>query len=258
MEADFDIAAMNYDTYFSNSKIGILQRNIVYSHLKKHLCNCKSVLEINCGTGEDAIWLAKQNLSVLATDISEKMIEVAKSKTELAGLHFSVMDINSIESLKIDSKVDLVFSNFGGLNCLSTQELISFFSKVGSVMEKKGKITLVLMPKNTLWEKVYFSLKLRFKEVFRRQKTKVLANVDGIQVETYYYNPKDIISLANEKFNVLEIKPIGFFIPPSYLEPFFRKKIRVLNFLNKLEQKVKNWSFLAKYADHYIITLYKK
>ena len=39
---------------------------------------------MNCGTGEDARWLASQGMQVLATDISAPMIEVAQCK--LAGL----------------------------------------------------------------------------------------------------------------------------------------------------------------------------
>jgi hypothetical protein len=114
------------------------------------------------------------------------------------------------------------------------------------------------MPKNTIWEQFYFLAKARFSSAFRRKKEFVIANVDGEKVTTFYYNPKDIVNLANANFEIKTINPIGFFIPPSYLESFFRNKAKLISFLNTLEKGIKNWSFLSKYADHYFIVLQKR
>ena len=82
MTESFDIAATTYDNTFTYSKIGKLQRNLVYEHLSKILPidHNLDILEINCGTGHDAIWLANQGHRVLATDISSEMISIARSK----------------------------------------------------------------------------------------------------------------------------------------------------------------------------------
>lgn len=258
MEASFDKAAINYDITFTNSEIGKLQRDLVYKQLLKHLESVQNILEINCGTGEDAIWLAKQNFKVIATDISSKMIEEAKIKANLDNLNFAVADINSITASFPDDNFDLIFSNFGGLNCLSKTELQEFFKNSGNLLSDKGKMILVIMPKNTIWEQFYFLAKAEFSKVFRRKKELAIANVDGEKVPTFYYNPKDIVNLAKHDFELIDYKPIGFFVPPSYLEPFFKNKKGLLHFLNRLENEIKNWSLLSKYADHYIITLQKR
>ena len=258
MKADFDQAAKNYDTSFTNSEIGKLQRKLVYYQLEKQLNNTKKILEINCGTGEDAIWLAHKNFNILATDISSEMISVAKSKSKKENVRFEVADINSISEQFKNQNFDLLFSNFGGLNCLSKPELAGFFSSVSTLISEKGMLALVIMPKNTLWEQFYFLLKLDFKNVFRRKKDFAIATVDGEKVTTYYYNPKDIVNLAKANFELKTVKPIGFFIPPSYLESFFKKKPKLISFLNTLEQKVKSLSCLSKYADHYLIVLQKR
>ncbi|WNM19368.1 class I SAM-dependent methyltransferase [Flavobacterium capsici] len=255
MEASFDKAASNYDETFTNSEIGKIQRHLVYTELSKHLNSIQNILEINCGTGEDAIWLAKQNFNVTATDISPKMIEIAKSK---ANLNFKTADINSITKTFEGETFDLIFSNFGGLNCLSKSEFENFFANISSILSEKGKMVLVIMPKNTIWEQFYFLIKLQFSSIFRRKKEKVIANVDGENVATYYYNPKDIVNLAKQDFDLIKYKLIGFFVPPSYLEAFFKNKKWLLHFFNKMENRIKNWSFLSKYADHYIITLQKR
>ena len=256
MKADFDHAAKNYDNHFTNSEIGKKQRALVYEKLQKQLKDTNKILEINCGTGEDAIWLAKQNFNVTATDISKNMIDVAQSKSKVKNLTFKILDINTLS--EVTENFDMLFSNFGGLNCLTKKELALFFNSAAKKLTENGKMSLVIMPKNTIWEQLYFLLKLDFKAAFRRKKEVVFANVNGEKVATYYYNPKDIVTLSETNFEFLEVKPIGFFIPPSYLEPFFKNKKTVLNGLTFLENTIKNRSFLSKYADHYIITLQKR
>ncbi len=260
MKADFDNAALNYDATFTNSVIGRMQRNLVYEHLSLLLkeYSPQKILEINCGTGEDAIWLAKQGCDVIATDISGRMIEVASSKSKLANIRYLRADINKINTEFEHHSFDLIFSNFGGLNCLSPDEFASFIKNATSILKPSGKLALVIMPKNTLWEQLYFLLKIDFKNIFRRKKEYVIANVDGQKVKTYYYNPKDIVHLANTGFELCRLKPIGFFIPPSYLESYFKNKDKVISFLSSLEQNIKNVTWLARYSDHYLIVLQKK
>lgn len=258
MEASFDKAAINYDETFTNTEIGRMQRFLVYAELSKHLTSVKNVLEINCGTGEDAIWFAKQNFNITATDISPKMIEVAKNKETFENLKFLTVDIKTIHSSLDGQTFDLIFSNFGGLNCLSKSELEKFFRDANLILSEKGKLVLVILPKNTIWEQFYFLTKVQFSSIFRRKKEFVLADVNEEKVPTYYYNPKDIVNLAKNYFELNAQKPIGFFVPPSYLEPFFRNKKGLLRFLNSLENVISNWPFLSKYADHYLIILQKR
>ena len=258
METSFDKAATNYDTDFTHSVIGKLQRNWVYFHVSKKLKSVKTLLEINCGTGEDAIWLALKNIQVTATDVSRKMIEMGKSKSNTNNPNFIQVNINEIQSQFSNEKFDLIFSNFGGLNCLSKSELTRFFNSSRYLLSDKGKLALVIMPKNTLWEQLYFVMKLDFNNAFRRKKEFAIANVDGEKVTTYYYNPKDILTLSRNDFAILDTKPIGFFVPPSYLESFFNNKPKLISFLNTLEKIITNQSWLSKYADHYLIVLEKK
>lgn len=255
---DFDIHAKNYDTLFTNSSIGRAQRKRVYLFLSEMLASKSSlsVLELNCGTGEDAAYLSKKGHRVLATDISEEMI--AQSKKKHPKINFKTLDIRSITSETFDDRFDIIFSNFGGFNCLSREELAAFLRVSKHLLNPKGKIILVIMPKNTAWERMYFLAKGSFKKAFRRKSTSaVQANVEGVHVPTWYYNPKDIVTLATDTLDLLTIKPIGITIPPSYLEPFFLKRQKMLDGLAKMESWFRS-PFWAKYADHYFIAFQKK
>ena len=260
MHNDFDVAATQYDHVFTFSKIGIAQRHLVFKYLAPTINTSKklAILELNCGTGEDAIQLANLGHHVIATDISENMLRVAKNKTYPKNLTFKVQDINLITEHTFNNTFDLIFSNFGGLNCLSKSQLDLFFKQSVNLLKPNGKLILVIMPKNCLWELIYFSLKGNFKKAKRRNTSKsVVANLGDSQVSTWYYNPGQIVSLSKKLYIEELIKPIGLFIPPSYLETSLLTKKPMFNILIKFEQLF-NASLLSKYADHFLIQLTKR
>jgi len=82
MKVAFDDLAKDYDVGFTESAIGKMQRNRVWHFLGHRILSSEKskILEVNCGTGVDAIWLADKGHEVLATDISPEMIERASSK----------------------------------------------------------------------------------------------------------------------------------------------------------------------------------
>lgn len=260
MAASFDTAALRYDETFTSSVIGKLQRRYVYQHLSTLLkeSTFKKILEINCGTGEDALWLARQNFDVVATDVSPAMIAVAQSKEKLDNLRFQKVDINELPTDFKNQQFDLIFSNFGGLNCLSEIQLELFFKNASQLLTENGKLALVIMPKNTLWERFYFLAKAQFKSISRRTKGSLIVNVDGQSVITYYYNPKEAIGFADYYFRFKTVHPIGLFMPPSYLESFIKNKTRLVVVLNALELKLQKHKRLSKYADHYLIVFEKR
>lgn len=258
MSNDFDTHAQNYDVVFTHSSIGKAQRDRVYAYLDDELNTTTSlrILELNCGTGEDANYLHQKGHQVIATDISEEMLTVAKGKHP--DIRFQRLDISTITATTFDQKFDVIFSNFGGLNCISETQLQDFIAISETLLTSGGKLIMVIMPKNTLWERLYFSLKFQFKKAFRRNtKEAIYAHVEGVQVPTWYYNPKDIYAFAKAYTKPTHIKPIGIAIPPSYLEPYFKNKPRFMKLLITLESWFQH-PFWAKYADHFLISFEKK
>lgn len=260
MKADFDIASSEYDSLFTFSNIGQAQRNRVFKYINPILKQEKklSILELNCGTGIDAITLGNLSHKVVATDISEGMIQTAKAKKHPYNVSFQVQDINTLKATTFSKKFDLIFSNFGGLNCLSNVELQAFLKTSTGLLKPNGTLILVIMPKHCLWEQLYFSIKGNFRKARRRHTNKYqLVNVGNISVKTWYYNPQEIISLTKKLFTPIKVKPIGIAIPPSYLENSFLTKKPFFSALKVLEELL-GQSFWAKYADHFLIELVKK
>ena len=76
----FDTIAEEYDRMFTHSILGKAQRSLVHEALRDSFREGQHVLDLNCGTGEDAILMAARGISVLACDVSKRMINVAWQK----------------------------------------------------------------------------------------------------------------------------------------------------------------------------------
>ena len=167
MENAFNNLAATYDKEFTFTPTGILQRKQVLSYLQKQIIDKKSlnILELNCGTGEDAVQLAKWGHRIVATDGSKEMIRIAKTKNETPeGLPplFRELAFDKICRENFEEQFDLVFSNFGGLNCINKHELETLFLHLIPLLKPGGRFIGVVMPRYCLWEIIYFAYKGRW------------------------------------------------------------------------------------------------
>ena len=255
----FDAYAQSYDDHFTNSFIGKAQRFQVYQKLLKQISiESKTALEINCGTGEDAIWLSKHGATVLATDISEGMINVAKNKSANNPIDFKLLAAQDISCLA-PKTYDIIFSNFGGLNCLNKSALQKFKNGCEQLQEPSNQLAFVIMGTKCKWESLYFSFKKDKVKASRRQNINGTHTAINDQVfKTYYYSPNYFKKLFEENYNCISVNPIGLLVPPSYLEPYVVKRKGLFGFLKLLDKLIGNFSFLSNYADHYLIVFKKK
>jgi len=261
--AAFDQASHGYDHSFTYSTIGILQRKRVYHYLNETLEENKAlkILEINCGTGEDAIWMAKKGHLVTGIDVSSGMIEKAVKKLSRESrdlqVNFSCMSFDDLKSHFEPHSFDVIFSDFGGLNCIDHRNFESLADDFSNLLKPGGKFIAVIMGRKCLWEMLYFILKGKPLAALRRlSKKSVVASVGSARVPAWYFSPDTSISFFKGKLHFKEVRPVGICIPPSYLENFFKKKHILLSLLQKAEP-VFNFSFLADFADHYFISFVK-
>ena len=115
MKPVFDEVATEYDREFTHTLIGKAQRYMVWKYLWKTLKNKQGleILEINCGTGEDALKLAKMGHKVLATDLSNQMVRITQTKLDrFPDCGAKTAGFGSLSPVVGNRKFDLIFSKF--------------------------------------------------------------------------------------------------------------------------------------------------
>lgn len=261
VEKAFSLQSGSFDEKYSSNTIIRYKRERVRRHVQQWLSVNSDILELNSGTGEDAIWFAQEGHRVHATDISLGMQEALKSKTAALNLQekitTEIISFTQLEDLKRKKEYDMIFSNFAGLNC--TGELDKVLDCFSPLLKPRGTVTLVLLPKFCLWEFLLL-FKGKFKTAFRRffSKNGVTAHIEGTYFKCWYYNPSYIIEHLKVQFDLLAVEGLCTLVPPSYLEGFAKKHPNTLAFLRSKEEKWKSKWPWKNIGDYYIISLRKK
>jgi ubiquinone/menaquinone biosynthesis C-methylase UbiE len=258
----FDHIAFTYDSIFSKTAIGQLQRKCVWKYVEKVMqeLNGFEMLELHFGTGDDADMFGEHGFNIVATDIGSEMLKLTSKKSAQFSMQNAIsshyLDLENFDQTFFDKKFDLVFSNFGGMNCIDPASLKSLLQKLPMILNPGGRFIGIVMPRFCAWETVYFLLRFQMRKAFRRLTSKqVLTTVDGIDLKTWYYNPRQIRKWSAANFSVVAMNPVGVVLPSSYVETFEKFGQRLLLRLNRVEKKLSNASLFAGMADHFIVDL---
>lgn len=260
-ERAFSKQAANFDELYSSNLIIQYKRQRVRDHVQQWLNPNSKILELNAGTGEDAIWFAQHGHYVHATDISSGMQKklVAKvDQTEVGSrITNEVCSFTDLQNLSDKGPYDLIFSNFAGLNC--TGELDKVLNSFSSLLKPSGIVTLVILPKFCLWESMMF-LRGEFKTAFRRffSSKGVRAHIEGEYFTCWYYNPSYVVKNMEDAFDILSVEGLCTVVPPSYLENFPNRRPALFNWLKVKEDKWKTRWPWKNIGDYYIISLKKR
>ncbi|HSY13510.1 MAG TPA: methyltransferase domain-containing protein [Verrucomicrobiae bacterium] len=252
----FDTIAEQYDDIFTHSLIGRAQRDAVWHVLKQTFRAGDHILELNCGTGEDALFLAQMGVSVFACDVSEKMIAVAARRIAKeprgAQVHLEVRPTEQIDGLR-NSPFDGAFSNFSGLNCVI--DLAQTARQLAALVKPRGRLVLCLSTRFCLWETLWYLAHHDLTRAARRWRGKTSASLGDIALEIRYPTMRDMRKLFAPAFSLRRYKGIGVAVPPSYVEHLAAKYPRALKGLQAIDRAIATWPGYRAVGDHMLLVL---
>jgi ubiquinone/menaquinone biosynthesis C-methylase UbiE len=236
-QAYWDLTAENYDSIFSETVIGRVQRDAVWRELDKHFQPGMRILELNCGTGVDAVHLAARGVRVVACDLSSKMIDAARRRLSATGLDalvdFRILATEEIDSLVGDAPFDGAFSNFSGLNCV--QDISQAARDLARLLKPSAKILLCMVGRFSPWEMAWYLAKGKpamALNSFKRKPTTHISAEEAVQV--HYPSVRDMKRIFAPEFRLRAWMGIGVAVPPSCLEPLARRVPGVIGSLAKI------------------------
>ena len=241
----FDPLAASYDTDFSARPIAKWLREREHERLSTHLKPAAPALDLGCGTGTDALWLAGHGMRVTALDASPAMREIAQRK--LAAYPDAVVepfDLNALPAAKYHGPYQLVLSNFGALNNL--EDMRPLVEWLIPRVASGGVVCVAVMTRFCLWETAWNLLHLKPKRAFRRW------SGEGVfrGVNVYYHGMFDVIRAFAPEFRLTHKRGLGVFLPPSEMFDVVEKRPALLRTLTALDARLWKYGTGTRIADH--------
>jgi ubiquinone/menaquinone biosynthesis C-methylase UbiE len=244
-----------FDDLEDKNEILKWMRSITRKHVLRHLKPGDRILELNAGTGLDAVYFAGKGYKIQCTDISEGMLNKLASKVEELNLSelvtYQLLSFTELDKLGA-KKFDYIFSNFGGLNC--TGNLSDVFTHFDKILSPQGRVTLVIIPPVCPWE-IALMFKGNFKTAFRRlKKGGIQANVEGIKFKTWYYSVSETIKALGPAFRLIETQGLASISPPPYMINFPVRFPSLYKRLTRIDESISGLFPFNRWADHFILT----
>lgn len=252
----FDDLASTYDETFTRSTAGARMRAAVWRRLDGAFPAGSRILEVGCGTGEDAVHLARRGVRVVATDPAAAMVREARAKADRAGVG-ALVTTQLLDAARLDDlggeAFDGAFSNFGALNCVS--DLAPVAEGLARLVRPGGGVLLCLMGRYVPWEWGWFLARGPRSSAFRRLSKSGVA-WRGLHVS---YPPlRDLKRTFGPGFKLAGARAIGAFLPPSYAEAWAARHPRLLGALDALERRVEALPPFPSLADHVLLELERR
>ena len=257
----FNSQSVYFDDLYASNGIIKYKRKRVREHLLSCLKPGSHILELNAGTGEDAVFLAQKGHRIHATDISQGMQMKLTEKVASYGLSDLVTSelcsFTALESLKNKGPYDCIFSNFAGLNC--TGKLDEVLTVFDLLLKPGGNVVLVILPRFCLWESLLV-FRGKFKTATRRFFSSGGRNamIDNFSIRCWYYSPGFVKRRMKDKYIMSGLEGLCTIVPPSYLDNFPEKYPLIYSWLCDAENRLKSkwpWRLIG---DYYIISFRKK
>ena len=277
--AIFDSVADHYDADFTNTLLGRMLRRRVWSVLGRQFMAGDRVLELACGTGEDAVWLAKRGVRVTAIDGSAEMVRLAQEKVARYGLAGRVeVGQRSLEEVAGDKgqgaegrwhgaggrervaggkgqvagsewQFDGVFGNFGGLNAIGDWRPLA--ASLAGVVRAGGRLALTVMGPFCPWEIGWHLAHGRAGMAFRRFGGRSTAKVGRNNMSVWYPTPGRLKRDFSPWFRFVSLESLGLWLPPTYLGHLVERWPSPFSSLDHLERITARLT--RGWGDHFVI-----
>lgn len=207
----------------------------------------KHVLDIGCGTGTDALFLARQGRRVTGIDISPGMIDQFQEKIEEAGLtnRVSGRELSHVElHVLLPERFDGILSAFAGLN--TVPDLRSFAANAAQLLRPGGPLIVHMLNRFSLYEWSLLMLDGRLRDARNlRHNTGRNITIGGKPIRHHLFTPKPTYKhFFKPYFDLNAAYGLGITRPPRNMEwvmPASSARLTALEKRLRTRWPFKNW-----------------
>ncbi|RMF51593.1 MAG: class I SAM-dependent methyltransferase [Chloroflexota bacterium] len=257
----FERIATTYDADLTDSPVSRLLRAQLWAWLAALFPPGNYLLELGCGTGEDAIWFAQRGVRVLATDISPQMLAITAQKAAQHGVghlvQVQLLDLDRAEAWQLPERAfDGVYSNYGALNCTANWSALG--AALAHAVRYGGCAAFTLISRFSLIETCWHAAHGNWRVAFRRWRGKASARIGAISFPIYYPTARQFRRAFGAAWRLRKLRGWGIFLPPSDLYGALARHPRLLRLLGAAERLAAPLALSAYLADQFWIVLERR
>jgi len=256
----FDSVAADYDGPLGNNALIQRMRRAMWRTLEEIFSPGSRLLDLGCGTGIDAVYLAACGFEIVAADWSPQMVEHMRSRAAQAGLHnrVTVELIGAHELARLNGQIfDGIYSDLGPLNCVPDLEAASRAS--AALLKPRGKLVASVMGRHCPWERAYYAVRGDLARArLRDERGVVPVNLNRYTAWTRYYTPREFYHAFAREFELTRYCALGLFLPPPYLIRWYERARAIFAALGWLDDRLGSWPLLRDSGDHFLMVLTRR
>ena len=243
--AAFDRVASRYDELWTNTNVGRFQRQAVWRHVDPLFRESAHIIDLGCGTGEDAVHFSEGGIRVSAFDASPEMVRVSRDR----GVDANVLAVEELQSLA--GIYDGAISNFGALNCVS--DLISLRLPLARLIRPGGHLAICLIGRFCLWETIHFLSQGQIRKASRRWTGH--SDSASLSLPVFYPSVTQLRRALAPDFSLSRTAGIGVCVPPSYVSTLTAK---LLTHCDAIDRRIAHLRFVRALSDHRLLVFVRK
>jgi SAM-dependent methyltransferase len=262
----FSRAAALYDADEEQNVMARWTRQRSLSILLKTFKPGDRILEVGCGTGIEAVQLARQGIQVVATDTAPGMIETLSAKLshggpahDLAGMIEPVLvpaqHLDELVARYGEGAFDGAFSSMGPLNCIPDLQPVA--DALARLVKPGGRVILGVLNRYCLWETAWYLRALQPRIAFRRWggEAEATSRPDWQEEKftCYYWHRGRIERAFRPHFRITRREGLPWLMPPLYLDGLIKRAPGFFRVLSRLDRRLAHVWPAYDIGDHLLI-----
>ncbi len=238
VERAFDTAAPIFDSRDRNP-IAVWTRRTNLTWLQAIFPPGTHLIELGCGTGDDAVSLAAEGRWVFAVDLSERMVEASRRRVHEAGLEDRVAVVRGrsvdIEELLKDSPWERFDGAYASFSLFTEDDLRPIAKALYAVLPAGATFVCTLGNRLVMSEFALYSALLRPRKALWRLRQPMEHNVYGERVRVHGYFPAEARKAFSGYFDLRAFAGLPSVLPPVYLGSRFSRMPALLKASERLD-----------------------
>jgi ubiquinone/menaquinone biosynthesis C-methylase UbiE len=226
----YDLIAASYDDVEVANAVGRRVRKRMQDALFRSFRPGDRVLELGCGTGIEALALAARGVDVVATDLSEAMVERVREKVKARNLsnvavrRLAAHNVGRLAHEFGEASFQGAYAHGGVLNM--DPRLGDVADGLARLLRPTGRFLCTVVNQASLFEVLFYPLVLKPRKAFRRLGNVIpipITSLDPFKryvVPTRFYSPRTFVRIFENAFALHRLEGLQILLPPWNLAEY--------------------------------------